>query len=91
VTPMRHQRKKITILVLGFMILLGAFRVSSAVAEEKKPVYDVITVSAAITPPIATHILKSIEESEKSGADGLIIRLDTPGAGGRNVNHHRQR
>jgi hypothetical protein len=53
---------------MGLMILLGASRVSFAVAEEKKPVYDVITVSAAITPPIATHILQSIEEAEKSGA-----------------------
>jgi membrane-bound serine protease (ClpP class) len=76
---MRHKRKITTIPIIGLIILLGSSWVSSAFAEEKKPVYDVITVSAAITPPIATHILQSIEESEKSGADGLIIRLDTPG------------
>ena len=78
-TPMRQKRKKIRNLVLCFMILLGAFRVSSAVAEEKKPVYDVITVSAAITPPIAEYILQSIEEASKARADGLVIRFDTPG------------
>ncbi len=78
-TPMRHKRKIITIPVLGLMILLGAFRVSSSVAEEKKPVYDVITVSAAITPPIAEYILQSIEEASKAGADGLVMRFDTPG------------
>ena len=48
-------------------------------AAEKAPVFDVITVSAAITPPIAEYILQSIDEAAKSGAEGLIIRLDTPG------------
>jgi membrane-bound serine protease (ClpP class) len=48
-------------------------------AEEKRPVYDVITISATITPPIAEYITQSIAESAKSGADGLIILLDTPG------------
>ena len=50
-----------------------------ATAAEKAPVFDVITVSAAITPPIAEYIVQSIGEAAKSGAEGLIIRLDTPG------------
>ena len=78
-TPMRQKRKIRTILVTGLMILLGVSFVSFAVAEGKKPVYDVITVSATITPPIAEYILQRIEEATKTGADGLIIRLDTPG------------
>jgi membrane-bound serine protease (ClpP class) len=48
-------------------------------AAEKAPVFDVITVSAAITPPIAEYIIQSIHEAAKNGAEGLIIRLDTPG------------
>jgi membrane-bound serine protease (ClpP class) len=48
-------------------------------AAEKAPVFDVITISAAITPPIAEYVVQSIGEAAKSGADGLIIRLDTPG------------
>jgi membrane-bound serine protease (ClpP class) len=48
-------------------------------AAEKPPVFDVITVSAAITPPIAEYIVQSIGEAAKSGAEGLIVRLDTPG------------
>ncbi|MBA4396070.1 MAG: serine protease [Syntrophus sp. (in: bacteria)] len=76
---MSHKRRIRTILVVGLMLLLGASWVSSAVAEEKKPVYDVITVSAAITPPIAEYILQRIDEASKTGADGLVIRLDTPG------------
>jgi membrane-bound serine protease (ClpP class) len=48
-------------------------------AAEKAPVFDVITVTAAITPPVAEYILQSIGEAAKSGAEGMIIRLDTPG------------
>jgi len=48
-------------------------------AADKAPVFDVITISAAITPPIAEYIVQSIGEAAKSGAEGLIIRLDTPG------------
>jgi len=48
-------------------------------AADKTPVFDVITVSAAITPPIAEYIVQSVKEATKSGAEGLIIRLDTPG------------
>lgn len=48
-------------------------------AAEKAPVFDVITISAAITPPIAEYIVQSIDEAAKSGAEGLILRLDTPG------------
>ena len=46
---------------------------------EKAPVFDVITVNATITPPIAQYIVQSIEASTKEGAQGIIILLDTPG------------
>jgi len=51
----------------------------TAPAAEKGPVFDVISISAAITPPVAEYIVQSIAEAAKSGAAGLIIRLDTPG------------
>jgi membrane-bound serine protease (ClpP class) len=76
---MRHESKLRTILVTHLIIMLGVFQAVSAFAEDKKPVYNVITVSAAITPPIAEYILQSMEDAAKTGADGLIIRLDTPG------------
>ncbi|MEK6655560.1 MAG: nodulation protein NfeD, partial [Thermodesulfobacteriota bacterium] len=61
--------------------LLMCFLVSGRTvsAAEKGEVFEVITVSAAITPPIAEYIVQSIGEAAKSGAAGLIIRLDTPG------------
>lgn len=58
-----------------FLNLSGGFASDS----EKAPVFDIITVSAAITPPVAEYIIQSIGEAAKSGAEGLIIRLDTPG------------
>ena len=62
-------------------VLLVCFALSGGIAgaAEKGPVFDVITISAAITPPVAEHIVQSISEAAKSGAAGLIVRLDTPG------------
>ena len=48
-------------------------------AADKAPLFDVITINAVITPPIAEYVVQSIDEAAKSGAEGLIIRLDTPG------------
>jgi membrane-bound serine protease (ClpP class) len=69
--------KKIYIYVLIFALFLWSVNLS--LAEGKGPVFDMITVSATITPPIAEYILQNINESAKGGADGLIILLDTPG------------
>src|SRR4030042_4601551 len=79
---MRRPMSRRTILTIAVLALLPVFpNVSggAASATEKAPVFDVITVSAAITPPAAEYIIQSINEAAKSGAEGLIIRLDTPG------------
>ncbi len=65
-----------TAAVLGLCMLLAA---EVPAAADKGPVLDVMTISSAITPPIAEYTLQSIAEAAKSGAAGLIIRLDTPG------------
>lgn len=74
-----HRKPLKTLVYAYILILIGLFCASPAVADEKSPVYDVITISAAITPPIAEYVLQSIEDVSRSGSDGLIIRLDTPG------------
>lgn len=51
----------------------------TAQAADAKATFDVITVDAVITPPIASYIERSINEAKASGAEGLIILLDTPG------------
>ena len=48
-------------------------------AVESSPVFNVISISGAITPPAAEYITQNISEAGKEGADGLIILLDTPG------------
>jgi membrane-bound serine protease (ClpP class) len=48
-------------------------------AEEKNPVFNVITVDGIITAPTAKYIAGSIDEAKKDNAEGLIILLDTPG------------
>ena len=67
--------------IYRYVLICAVFLLSTGLsyAEEKRPVFDLITVSATITPPIAEYIMQSINESAKGGADGLIILLDTPG------------
>jgi membrane-bound serine protease (ClpP class) len=43
------------------------------------PVFDVITVSSAITPAVAKYIMGNIHAADEEGSGGLIILLDTPG------------
>ncbi|HOI73558.1 MAG TPA: nodulation protein NfeD [Syntrophales bacterium] len=62
--------------LLAFLILAGPV---PAAEEGKKPVFDLITVNATITPPIAEYIVQSIAEAGKTKADGVILLLDTPG------------
>jgi membrane-bound serine protease (ClpP class) len=67
-------KKLISTLIL-IILLIGV----QAFAEDKKPVFNMITVDSIITSPTAKYIAQSIEEANKDGAEGLIILLDTPG------------
>jgi membrane-bound serine protease (ClpP class) len=48
-------------------------------AEEESPVFNVITISSAITPTVAQYVMENISDAAKNRAEGLIILLDTPG------------
>lgn len=72
-------KNKINIPVLIFTLISLMLASGQANAEDNKPVFDVITVNATITPPIAEYILQNIDASAKAGSNGLIILLDTPG------------
>jgi len=67
--------------ILLAVLLAGILMVfpQPAFSGAKSPLFDVITVDAAITPPIAQYVLDNIKESAREGADGLVILLDTPG------------
>jgi membrane-bound serine protease (ClpP class) len=67
------------ILGVGLLVLALLSGPGPAVAEGKRPVFDLITVDAAITPPVAGYIVQSIAEAAKTGAEGIILQLDTPG------------
>ncbi|MDD4997667.1 MAG: ATP-dependent Clp protease proteolytic subunit, partial [Syntrophales bacterium] len=77
----RSMMRKFILAAAVTVPLLAAFTLSAGNLEaaDKAPVFDVITVNSAITPPIAEYVLQSIEESAKSGAEGMILQLDTPG------------
>ncbi|MEN6620381.1 MAG: nodulation protein NfeD [Smithella sp.] len=64
-----------------FCILILIFLASTfyVFAEEKRPVFNVISVDSVITAPTARYIAASIDEAKKEGAEGLVILLDTPG------------
>ncbi len=65
--------------ILCGLITLSIFGSAGVLAEEKKPVFNVITVEGVITSPTAKYIAGSIEDAQKDKAEGLIILLDTPG------------
>jgi len=65
----------LVLLLLGFW----GFIAPPAVPAAPPPVFNKITVSGAITPPMAEFILANIEEASREGRAGLIILLDTPG------------
>jgi membrane-bound serine protease (ClpP class) len=72
-----HKRIKSVAVFLICLLILGGYGLAGS--AETRPIYDVITVDATITPPIAEYIQQSIRDSSARSAAGLIILLDTPG------------
>jgi membrane-bound serine protease (ClpP class) len=67
--------KKIIFTLIAVLITISF----GAWAEEKKPVFNVITIDGVITSPTAKYIANSIKDAQQAEAEGLIILLDTPG------------
>jgi len=67
--------KKIKYALITVFIFAGVF----VGAQEKNPVFNIITVDGVITSPTAKYVTASIEQAQKDKAEGLIILLDTPG------------
>jgi len=63
----------------GGLLLLILASPLMTFAGERQPVYDIIRISSAITPPVADYILQSLDGAVKDGSEGLILLLDTPG------------
>src|SRR5208283_1021690 len=67
--------KKIIFTLIAVLMIMNF----GAWAEEKKPVFNVITIDGVITSPTAKYIANSIKDAQQADAEGLIILLDTPG------------
>ena len=65
------------ILLTIVLVLLGLSIGSGAFAQG--PRVDVITIDGVINPVLIDYVERSIEQAEDSGAEALIIRMDTPG------------
>ena len=65
--------------IISSLILILLATSVCALAVEKKPVFNMISVDGIITSPTAKYIANSIDEANKESAAGLIILLDTPG------------
>ena len=68
--------RKIIFTLVAFLIIMSF---GGAWAEEKKPVFNVITIDGVITSPTAKYVANSIKDAQQAEAEGLIILLDTPG------------
>ncbi|HEU20111.1 MAG TPA: nodulation protein NfeD [Deltaproteobacteria bacterium] len=63
-------------MIIAVCVIVNGHR---ALGSTNSPVFDVITVSSAITPAVAKYIIQSIDASHDQRSEGLIILLDTPG------------
>lgn len=77
---MNPYRNKNVDIIISLAIMLFIVTGSTPVlGQDRGQTFDVITADFAITPAVSEYILRSIDQSSKSGAGGLIILLDTPG------------
>jgi len=72
------KRRAIAMGLSAALWLLAVLMPGLQAADERR-VVDVVSVSDAITPPIGEYILKSIRQAAESGAQAIVIQLDTPG------------
>ena len=69
---------KIRRIILAAVLLLLALSIGASVYAQT-PHVDVLTIKGAINPVLTDYVKRGIEQAEDSGAQALIIQLDTPG------------
>lgn len=69
---------KIRRIILLIIALLAALSIATSV-QSQSPKIDVITIKGTINPVLVGYVERGIEEAEDSGAEALIIQMDTPG------------
>ena len=64
---------------LGVLFVLVALALGLAERAVAVPRVNLVTIDGSINPASADYIVAGIEQSERDGADALLIELDTPG------------
>jgi membrane-bound serine protease (ClpP class) len=65
-------------IALVFILLLLGLSIGSSVMAQSEHV-DVLTIKGAITPVLTGYVERGIRHAEDTGAEALVIKLDTPG------------
>jgi len=63
------------------LVLVGLLLAASIAAsvQAANPRVDVITIKGTINPVLVDYVKRGIEQAEDTGAEALIIQMDTPG------------
>ena len=67
--------RRILLMIIG--LLLAASLATSV--QSANPKIDVITIKGTINPVLVNYIERGVEQAGDSGAEVLIIQMDTPG------------
>jgi len=69
---------KIRRLILAFVIVLLAISIGANV-QSQNPKIDVLTVKGTVNPVLVDYIKRGIANAEDTGAEAVILQMDTPG------------
>ncbi len=69
---------KIRRTILAIIILLLAISIATGI-QSQSPKVDVLTIKGTINPVLVGYVERGIEQAEETGAEALIIQMDTPG------------
>jgi membrane-bound serine protease (ClpP class) len=69
---------KIRRTLLAIIIVLFAISIATNV-KSQSPEIDVLTIKGTINPVLVDYVKRGIETAEDSGAEAVIIQMDTPG------------
>jgi membrane-bound serine protease (ClpP class) len=75
----RQSGRSVFVVIILFLLMFFSVAAPASAATPQTPIFDLISVNAAITSPVAEYIENSIAGAVHDGAAGIIIRLDTPG------------
>jgi membrane-bound serine protease (ClpP class) len=77
--PSHHHASRrswaLLLMLLGSLLIV----IQPAIAQDDGPQVRLIEINGTITPPMASYVSRAINSAEKSGADAIVLQIDTPG------------